>query len=88
MATSLPPKRQGEEGAWRWPCAFPPGLPEKGVGQQHTCGDSELDTQDEDQENKKANRKALHGAMSWPFTASSEVPLTPLDPFFTGLSRP
>lgn len=30
-----------------------------------TCGNSTMDTQDEDQENKKGNRKAFHGAASW-----------------------
>lgn len=39
--------------------------PGKVVGHLHTCGNSTMDTQDEDQENKKADRKALHGAASW-----------------------
>ena len=58
-------KKQREEGSWSWPFASIPGQPGKGVGQLRTCGSSEIDTQDKNQEKKGSQREVLHRGASW-----------------------
>ena len=74
-AAILEEKTQREEGFWSWPFASIPGQPGKGVGQFRTCGSSEIDTQDKNQEKKGSHREVLHRAASWvlqslPFNSS------------------